>query len=256
MDIIYDDKIQTGDVIAVGDIHGTWTLFKKLLDWVQGSGATLVLLGDLIDRGGEDLKVLNAVKKLLDDPQSLGLESTHVLMGNHEKMFLDSFGDWGEGLRLLGSAAVWFGNGGSREHCEEMARDHYDWVRNLPVLLTIGDTLFVHGGIYPGSDPRDELQQYRAAETFLWMRQPFLREGPKFESWSSPFKRVVHGHTPTFFETGSFETIPVVKEDRVNIDTGAFIHSEKEKLNGKTSAIHGRLTAFNVTQNTFQQFAR
>jgi hypothetical protein len=55
--ITYDNKIQPGDVVALGDIHATWPLFEQFLDWVKDSQATVVLLGDMCDRGGGDLKV-------------------------------------------------------------------------------------------------------------------------------------------------------------------------------------------------------
>ena len=64
--------ISPGDVIAVGDIHGRYDLLDALLAKLQGTQATVILLGDLIDRGGQDIQVLNRVKKLLDDPESEG----------------------------------------------------------------------------------------------------------------------------------------------------------------------------------------
>ena len=82
-------KTNPGDVIAIGDIHARYDCLEAMLQRLKGTGARVILLGDLIDRGGEDVKVLDRVKGLLDDPESLGLESFYVLMGNHERMFLD-----------------------------------------------------------------------------------------------------------------------------------------------------------------------
>jgi diadenosine tetraphosphatase ApaH/serine/threonine PP2A family protein phosphatase len=238
------EDISEGDVIALGDIHATWKPYEDFLNWVKGSEATVVLLGDLIDRGGDDLKTLNATKTLIEDPEAWGLHSFHVLMGNHEKMFLESFADWGDGLEIFfQSATQWFSNGGSRENAEEMARDHYEWISKLPYLLTIGDTIFVHGGIWPGVDPRG--RSSREAASLLWMREPFLRLGPKLGAWTTKYKRVVHGHTPTFLERGHWSFSPVNLVDRVNIDTGCCFSGEEGE---------GRLTAYNVTKGTFKQF--
>jgi serine/threonine protein phosphatase 1 len=248
LDITWGDNIEPGDVIALGDVHATWKPYSEFLRWVRDSEAIVVILGDLIDRGGEDLKVLEATRRIHEDPETWGVESFYVLKGNHEQMFLDSFSDWGEGPELFfQSARIWFENGGSYDHGEEMARLHYDWVKNLPVLMTIGDTMFVHGGVSPGHDPREFLgKDHYAANSLMWMRKPFLQFGPLFEKWNAPFTRVVHGHTPTPFEGPEQGFLPVLKKDRVNIDTGCYFKGEEET---------GRLTAYNVTQKTFKQFS-
>ena len=46
----FDDTINPGDVIVLGDIHGCFNLYESFLDHVRNSGATVILLGDLIDR--------------------------------------------------------------------------------------------------------------------------------------------------------------------------------------------------------------
>lgn len=47
----YDIVIEPGDIIAVGDIHARYDLFEEFLNHVRGSQATVILLGDIIDRG-------------------------------------------------------------------------------------------------------------------------------------------------------------------------------------------------------------
>jgi serine/threonine protein phosphatase 1 len=236
--ITYDNKIQPGDVVALGDIHATWPLFEQFLDWVKDSQATVVLLGDMCDRGGGDLKVLQQVKRLLDDPEGWGLQALYALMGNHEKMFLDAMED------PFGSSYVlWVQNGGNYDQVGDMEREHKEWVRNLPLYMTIGDTLFIHAGVYPGHDPAKLIAEGRG-DALLWIRQPFLTYGPEFEGWNPRLKKVVHGHTPTNFEEPPQDHLPGVKGQRGNIDTGAFVKMK------------GRLTAYNATQNTFHQFSR
>jgi hypothetical protein len=246
----FSDSVSPGNVIAIGDIHGTWEPYSQFLDWIRDSGAVIVSLGDLIDRGADDLKVLETSKALNEDPESWGLSSYHVLKGNHEKMFLDSFYiEDGKKRLFFQSAVEWFTNGGSEANAQEMADKYYEWVSDLPILLKIGETIFVHGGTPPGKDPEVSIMEGRP-DILLWMREPFLRYGPQLEKWTDKYKRVVHGHTPTIFEEGGISFLPVQKDQRVNIDTGAFI-----KINSKGEVKHGRLTAYNVTQNTFKQFS-
>lgn len=233
---VFSEEIRKGDVIAVGDIHGSWDLFCQFLAWVKDSEASVILLGDLIDRGDDDLAVLNAVKGMLEDPESWGLQSFNALRGNHEQMIMDAANYGRASFRL------WVSNGGKKENLDLMVEEHLDWISNLPIFMSVGETLFIHGGTFPGENPVDTMRNGKAEE-LLWMRKPFLTQGPKLESWTKTIRKVVHGHTITLFEEGQTELAPVIREDRVNIDTAAY---NKD----------GYLTAYNVTQNTFNQFQR
>lgn len=221
--------ISPGDVIAVGDIHGRYDLFEKFLEHVQGSLACVILLGDIIDRGGDDIKVLNVVRSLLREPELNGLSNFFCLMGNHEAMFVDACTGPSQELFL------WLQNGGNFEQYGEM-QDHLDWISELPVYMTVGETLFTHAGIVPGRDPY-ELVEKDQVDKLLWMREPFLTYGPQFEKWNPDLKQVVFGHTPKFdVGEGKPYTIP----DGICIDTGAFFTNV--------------LTAYNVTTETFYSY--
>lgn len=222
-------EIAPGDVIAVGDIHGRYDLFELFLDKVRGSEACVILLGDIIDRGGQDIQILNKVKALLDDPESEGLSNFFCLMGNHEGMFVDACVGPSQDLFL------WLQNGGNFEQYAEM-QEHLEWVSELPVYMTVGDTLFIHAGIVPGRDPY-ELVDNGKVDTLLWMREPFLSRGPEFEKWNPELKQVIFGHTPKFEEG---EGLPYTIPDGICVDSGAYWT--------------GVLTAYNVTQGSFYQF--
>jgi serine/threonine protein phosphatase 1 len=187
----------------------------------------VILLGDLIDRGGEDMDVLNKVKELMDDPESAGLESFNVLMGNHERMFVDA-------VEVGGTASVlWYRNGGNYKQ-EAQMKTHYEWVKQLPIYMTVGDTMFIHAGVFPGHDPFEEIKNKRA-DNLLWMREPFLSMGPELHEWTAKIKRVVHGHTIVGKD-------PDITRDRIGIDTGA--------------VFSGILTAYNATRDTYWQIKK
>ena len=91
--------IAKGSVVAVGDVHGCATLLQRELDRHQGSGAELILLGDLIDRSPEadgDRRVLELVWLLQQNPDLWGLAGVTVLRGNHEQMLEDALKYEGE----------------------------------------------------------------------------------------------------------------------------------------------------------------
>ena len=222
-------EIAPGDVIAVGDIHARYDLFSQFLEFVQGSLACVILLGDIIDRGGDDAEVLNVVSSLLKEPEAIGLSNFFCLMGNHEAMFVDAVTGTGD------EWSQWLHNGGNFEVYGEM-QDHLEWLSELPVYMTVGDTMFTHAGIVPGRDPY-ELVDKGKVDTLLWMREPFLSRGPEFEKWNPELKQIVFAHTPKYdVGEGQPYTIP----DGICIDTGAYFS--------------GVLTAYNVTQGTFYQF--
>lgn len=222
-----DTAIKPGDILAVGDLHARYDLLEKLIDRVRGTLAIVIFLGDIIDRGGDDLAVLAKIRHMTENPDDYGLANVFCLMGNHEAMMIDALTGPSSSWR------IWLENGGNFEQYDEM-REHLDWVEELPIYMTIGDTLFIHAGIYPGKDPLDTINAGKV-ENLLWMREPFLSLGPRFEEWNPELKHVVFGHTPKFGGVG--EGKPYTIPQGTCIDTGAYFT--------------GILTAYNVTQGLF-----
>ena len=79
---------------VIGDIHGRLDLFDALVDAIEADIAeqpdadvTIVLLGDLIDRGPESAGVIERARQWQET------RSVRILAGNHEEMFLESFED-------------------------------------------------------------------------------------------------------------------------------------------------------------------
>jgi len=223
------NKINPGDCVAVGDIHARYDLLELLLEEVAGTQAVLIFLGDILDRGGQDIQVVERIRKLTEDPESEGLSNVFCLMGNHEGMFVDACVGPSQDLFL------WLQNGGNFEQYDEM-QEHLEWVAELPIYMTVGDTMFSHAGIVPGRDPF-ELVEADKVDTLLWMREPFLSRGPEFEEWNPDLKQIVFGHTPKLDEG---EGLPYTIPDGICIDTGAIFT--------------GVLTAYNVTQSAYYQF--
>jgi serine/threonine protein phosphatase 1 len=222
--LAYSNTVNPGDIIAVGDIHARYDLLELFLDSVRGTEATVIFLGDLIDRGGQDAQVLNKVRQLMENPESEGLANVFVLMGNHEAMLIDA------ATGPSNSTCLWLQNGGNLDQYSELL-SHLGWLQNLPIYMTIGETMFIHAGLYPGKNPADTINSGQT-QNLLWMREPFLTCGPEFEKWNPKLKRVVFGHTP-------FGALPYEIPQGICIDTAAFMT--------------GTLTAYNATRETFFQ---
>ena len=190
-------------VVAIGDVHGCASLLREAIWPYLGSGAELILLGDLIDRSPEphgDQQVLELVRELQVNPEAYGLAGVAALRGNHEQMLLDALAEDAPG----DATELWEWNGGDPDFLPA-AREHQRWLQSLPLSAVRGGFLFVHAGVRPGV-PLAQQQ----ADDLLWIRGPFL-SGPH----GLPYT-VVHGHT--FRSDYRVTRLP----HRIGIDTGAF----------------------------------
>lgn len=207
-------------VYAIGDVHGEVGLLQLLLDAVERDGSgrgpakvTLILIGDVVDRGLRSAELLRALYGL-SDPLLL-------LKGNHEAMMVaacrgdeDALDLW---LRVGGrSTLAGFGvdpdmEGGDSAALAPAIRAAInpalvDWIDALPTAWSMGDYFFAHAGIRPGI-PLDR----QSDDDLLWIREPFL------SSRSNHGKVVVHGHS---VEPG----VPRLGGNRIGLDTGAHEH--------------------------------
>jgi len=133
-------------VAAISDIHGNCAGALALLTaqgildrdrrWAFGKGH-LVVVGDMLDRGGQVTEVLWLLRSLEVQARAAG-GAVHVLLGNHETMVLK--GD----LRYVNPRymALPLPPPALYGPDTELGR----WLRSRPVLLRLGDVLFVHGG--------------------------------------------------------------------------------------------------------------
>jgi serine/threonine protein phosphatase 1 len=190
--------------VGIGDCHGCATLLREAVWPHVGTGAELLLLGDLIDRSPEldgDRQVIELIRELQDNPGAYGLAGVTVLRGNHELMLLDSLAEEEPGK----ATDLWLMNGGDPEFLP-VAREHQDWLAALPLTAIRGSYLFVHAGVRPGVPLAEQ-----KADDLLWIREPFLSR-----DHGLPYT-VVHGHT--FRKDFQIARLP----HRIGIDTGAFL---------------------------------
>lgn len=206
-------------VYAVGDIHGRLDLLTALIAAIDADDAarpaarsTVVLLGDLVDRGPDSAGCLAAARAWQ------ARRPVRILAGNHEEMFLLAF-EKEDVLRSFlrhggretvlsypvdpaAYAAADFAGVQALMH-EAIPAEDRAFVGSFESSLRVGDYLFVHAGIRP----QVPLDAQRDAD-LRWIREPFL-------GFSGDHGCVVvHGHTIT--------DEPVIRANRIGIDTGAF----------------------------------
>jgi len=209
-------------VYAVGDIHGEAALFAALLARIEADAAqrapmrtTLILLGDVIDRGTRAIELLRGLHAAVGPDLVL-------LKGNHEAALVDVYRGDEEALAFwirFGGRATLQGLGiavPADGHVDParvlwQLRDALDpavidWLDALPHSVTLGDYVFCHAGVRPGVPLRRQ-----DPDDLLWIREPFL------SSRAQHGKVVVHGHT---IEPDG----PVFRRNRIGVDTGAHEH--------------------------------
>lgn len=208
-------------VYAIGDIHGRDDLFARLIDLIRADNAarpsatvTLILLGDLVDRGPQSAEVVERALRLRDE-----FEDSRLLIGNHEECFLAALtGDVQRVryfMRIGGDATVrsyWNDDLPlSEASFEEVAErlpamvpaSHIEFLGGGEDVIKIGDYIFVHAGIRPGI-----ALEKQALSDLRWIREDFLTDGRDHGVM------VVHGHTIH----NDVDEWP----NRIGIDTGAY----------------------------------
>ena len=208
-------------VYAIGDIHGRDDLFAGMLDLIRADNAargpaevSIILLGDLIDRGPQSSEVVDRAIRLREE-----FPYTRLLIGNHEECFLAALtGDVRRlryFMRIGGDATVasYWDNEESLADAtfEEVAErlpqlvpaEHVAFLGTGEDIIEIGDYAFVHAGIRPGI-PLEK----QSLSDLRWIRDEFL------DNLADHGKMIVHGHSIT--------AEPDEQANRIGVDVGAF----------------------------------
>lgn len=205
-----------GPMYVVGDVHGCFALYHQLEAnllrdaAILGDSATIVLLGDVVDRGPSTANLLDH----LVAPTAPGVTRI-CLRGNHEEMMLDFLdapsidSPWLQcgGYETLMSygLALDLNSHISPRRLEQMLQAHIpqvhrDFLRQLPFGLHTGDYALVHAAI----DPKAPLHR-QPRQTVLW--GDAARAGVEGLT-------IVHGHI--------IVSEVILGADRIALDTGAY----------------------------------
>lgn len=179
----------------------------KLLEFVkfQPGQDSLVVIGDMINRGPDSGKVLKELKELQEN-----YEHVHVTIGNHEEMML-----W----YLAGIDDMWVHFGGKQTadsinevFYEKGAGNAVQWVHGLPLTFEDEKFVYAHAGfLLPYKTERQNREH-------LWLQRKVFYSIEKEALLSeTKGKIIVHGHTPV-------NTI-VCDGARMGIDAGAQVIS-------------------------------
>lgn len=199
---------------AIGDVHGRADLLDAVVGFaledaaLRGASPRFAFLGDICDRGPDTRRAFDAVAEVI------ALHAGSFLVrGNHDDWFARCIS--GCDSRIV---AGWLGRGGvatlesylpgdlngAVEIVRSLNADHLRLVAASTGLVRDGGLVYTHAGVNPArplgmQDPHD----------LMWVREAFLDHVGHLGA------TVIHGHSV-------IGDRPVVTENRVSIDTGAY----------------------------------
>ena len=211
-------------IYVTSDLHGfPLAKFKGLLEKATFTDDDhCFILGDVIDRGKESIKLLKWI---------IQHENIELILGNHESMFLacsfllNAISD--EFLNTLptkdvAAFQVWVLNGGGETLKELSACDSetvfelVDYLKLAPLYKSVSvnnqDFLLVHSGL--GNFNYTKRMSEYTADELLWAR-------PKLTQRYYDTQITIFGHTPTHYYGSEYQGKAVKTTTWIDIDTGA-----------------------------------
>ena len=201
-------------IFVTSDIHGNIHKFEQMLSTIEYNPENdlLIILGDLVDRGNNNLDCLKKAMELSEG-------GAIVLKGNHDEMLELCLKDIVNDTREFDVDFWCRCNGGLKTLTElqsitpEEAKEYCSFLHDLPLGLTIDNLVFVHAGI----DSSKPLQKQHK-DDLLWIREEFI------ESKAIEGSLVIFGHTPTLYmqDTTDISRSTIWhSKDKIGIDCGA-----------------------------------
>jgi serine/threonine protein phosphatase 1 len=194
---------------AIADLHGRYDLLEMTLAKIARhaeQSATLITLGDYVDRGPNSRQV---IERLMD---GLGHEGWRLicLKGNHEDIM------WQTCRGVVPDCDWWLTNGGGttlmsygQSQGDEadvtvVPDEHLRWIERLPLMHVDEHRIFVHAGV----DPNFSLDEQDPQDVIWKIHDDYDNSG----HWQ---RHVVHGHEQQ-------ANGPILKKNRTNLDTFAW----------------------------------
>jgi len=187
-----------GRTLAIGDIHGSDYALDALLDLIAPTrDDTIVVLGDIVDRGPGSRQVIDRLLALR------GTCEVVLVLGNHDEFMLQTVTESEGRLRgwlSIGGNATLFSYGGS---LGSIPASHLAFLRSGIDLFPTSTEIFIHANLQPGVPLYEQ--------TADWLRWTSLEQS--LTPWEDG-RRIICGHTH------QRSHVPRIEAGWVCIDTG------------------------------------
>lgn len=199
----------------ISDIHGEYNLFARLLEKIKFSASdTLYVLGDMIDKGNDSIRVLTEL---------YALPNVYCILGNHEYDFLKYY------RALMKNATTDFDlilkklQGYFPNDSESITWELLDWLDELKSYVKADEFIGVHAGVPLDPDGRIKQLDNASVEQLV-----YDRNFKNISTFVNDNRTVLYGHTPTSYINGTGEIIKYLRKgragySRIHIDTGVYL---------------------------------
>lgn len=208
-------------VIAVGDVHGCNKTLQSMLFYriKLRKTDTVVLIGDLLDRGPDSKGVLDSIMDL----QRQGYASVRCLLGNHEDMLLQAIRT-GDEYDLQ----FWQENGGDEaldsfgvKLPQQIPDEYISFLKGLKLYYQTTTHIFVHAGL---DFSLDKPLSVKGRDSMLWERRV------KVEPDKIGGRKLVTGHTIVTLD----QIAESLGSNLIKLDNGCFMG---KRFKGKGSLV-------------------
>lgn len=185
------------NLFVIGDVHGCYYTFKKLLEHWNSEEELLVQVGDLIDRGSFSPELVEYCKELKINYH----KQVIFLKGNHEFEMVEDF--------YRGPNHNWRRQCGEETLKQYKERDfnpkeHVEWFSELPLYWENENLFISHAGI---STLEESAFEEDSENSVIWNREELKNIG----------KLQIIGHTPCEKHNPIYDG----RANSWNLDTGA-----------------------------------
>ena len=216
------------NIYVISDIHGELEIFNKMLNKINfKKDDKLIILGDVLDRGKHPIKTLQLIMEL---------KNVELIMGNHEKMFLDfMFTEDEFDKRTFYQMLVYNGGYSTLAEYDVLEASEQErilnYLKSLSYYKIIGNYILVHSGLNMSGIENytdiKKIMEIQTEEDLLWSREQFFYK-KAVEDYTTIF-----GHTPTPLIRNQTENYNFniwrdkTYKDKIGIDCGATFENGK-----------------------------
>lgn len=211
-------------IYLISDLHGCYNKWNKMLEKINFTNEDhIYVLGDIVDRGNEPIKLLSEISKM---------KNASCIIGNHERIFLNRIdgipnnakqNDFYKYISDTKSFEIscWTSQGGKYTFeqflnlSESEKKEILDFINNMPSYIEMEFNgqkyLLSHSGI--GSFSLDKaLSDYDDLD--------FCQCRPNINDEYYEDRCVIYGHTPTFTMDEAKKGKIIKTKSFINIDCG------------------------------------
>lgn len=209
-------------IYVMADLHGHFKEFMKMLDKIEFKDDDyLYILGDVIDRGKDSIKLLEYI---------IQQSNIELILGNHEELMVEAI--------KTNDMTLWFRNGGKKSYqqfrrlTKIKQQQILDYLKSRPLYKVIDKYIMVHAGIKIGYfpiDPINQFMQFQTKDDLLWSREDF------YNNKSVEDYTVIFGHTPTYYIDRKLNGKiwhDTLYSDKICIDCGVILPKDMDGMLG------------------------